>query len=223
MPKIQYTDRINVSNGIKALVYGPAGIGKTRLLATAPAPFIFSAEKGLLSLRKNRVPYVDVSNYKDLVDAFTWAVSSNETKQYHTFGLDSLSDIAEVVLSYEKTQTKDGRQAYGKMQDAMYPLCRMFRDLPNKHVIMIAKQQIEEMGMIKKAVPVMPSNNLQAALPYFWDLVLQMFVGIDNSNGQRYTALHTQEDVTWTAKDRSGNLAPIEYADLNYLFQKAAA
>ena len=50
--KIQYTDDPQIFSGVKCVVYGPAGGGKTRLLATAPSPIILSAEKGLLSLKK---------------------------------------------------------------------------------------------------------------------------------------------------------------------------
>jgi hypothetical protein len=220
--KIQYTSKINASNGIKTLVYGPSGIGKTRLLATAPNPFIFSAEEGLLSLRKQNIPYVDVSNYKDLVDAFTWVMKSNEARQFQTFGLDSLSEIAEVVLTEKKRGTNDGRRAYGQMQDEIMPLCRMFRDIPQRNVVVIGKQQIVEEGMTKKAVPILPSETLKTQMPYFWDLVLHMFVGYDPTAG-RYVGIHTQEDVGWSAKDRSGNLTTIEYPDLSYIFKKAAA
>ena len=38
------------SSGVKVLVYGQAGSGKTTLIRTAPAPLILSAEAGLLSL-----------------------------------------------------------------------------------------------------------------------------------------------------------------------------
>ena len=49
------------------------------------------------------------------------------------------SEIAEVVLSEERARTKDPRQAYGAMADQMQQLIRMFRDLPNKHVVMTSK------------------------------------------------------------------------------------
>lgn len=37
-------------NGVKVLVYGQAGAGKTHLIRTLPHPVILSAEGGLLSL-----------------------------------------------------------------------------------------------------------------------------------------------------------------------------
>lgn len=45
------TDRASISQGVKMLVYGASGSGKTGLCATLPAPLIISAEGGLLRLR----------------------------------------------------------------------------------------------------------------------------------------------------------------------------
>ena len=44
------------SSGVKVLVYGQAGSGKTTLIRTAPAPLILSAEAGLLSLAGTDIP-----------------------------------------------------------------------------------------------------------------------------------------------------------------------
>ena len=48
--KFTTTNQAAQLHGVKALVYGPSGAGKTTLCATAPAPIIISAEAGLLSL-----------------------------------------------------------------------------------------------------------------------------------------------------------------------------
>jgi hypothetical protein len=88
---------------------------------------------------------------------------------------------------------------------------------------MIAKEFLSESGLVKCANPIMPSEKLQAQLPYFFDLVLHMFVGNNPSNGERYTAIHTSSTATWQAKDRSGNLDAIEYPNLAAIFTKAAA
>jgi hypothetical protein len=230
--RILLTSDIKAADGVKAVVYGQSGIGKTVLSASAPTPLVFSSENGLLSLRKHRVPYIDVSTWKELSDAFTWALKSSETRNYQTFVLDSLSDIAEIVLGEEKKANRDPRKAYGNMQDLMYGLIRNFRDLKGKNVTFICKQMTIEDGpglvlggqAIKRKTPIMPSSALQNQLPYFFDLVLHMYhAGIDPATNQVWRAVHTQSSPEWDAKDRSGNLNPIEPADLGYLFKKASA
>jgi len=114
-------------HGVKCLVYGKAGVGKTTLCATAPTPIIFSAEAGLLSLGAHDIPVALIKTIDDLEDAYRWATESHEASQFETVCLDSISEIAEVVLSNAKKTCKDPRQAYGELADRMGVTIRPFR------------------------------------------------------------------------------------------------
>jgi ABC-type lipoprotein export system ATPase subunit len=59
------------ANGVKMLVYGQAGAGKTTLVATLPAPIVLSAEGGLLSIQDANLPYIEISNMESLREAYT--------------------------------------------------------------------------------------------------------------------------------------------------------
>lgn len=225
--QIQYTDKLNLSNGVKGVLYGPSGIGKTRLISTAPRPFVFNAEKGLLSLKQFKIPYVTISTFKELDDAFNWAAKSTEAKNFDTFCLDSLSEIAEVISASERKKNPDARKYVPAASDSIYQLVRAFRDLERKHVVCICKQQLIEMGdlttgSIKCATPLMPGEKLQNNLPYFWDVVLHMTNGV-TVEGKKWEGLHTAATPYYHAKDRSGKLEPLEYPDLTNLFKKAMA
>ncbi len=91
-------------NGLKVLVYGEAGAGKTTLIKTLPKPLILSAEGGLLSLRKENLPFIEIHTVEELRDAAKWLETSAEAKQFESVALDSISEIAEVVLSNEKAR-----------------------------------------------------------------------------------------------------------------------
>ena len=88
---------------------------------------------------------------------------------------------------------------------------------------MVAKEQMVDVGTTKCACAIMPSEKLQAQLPYFFDLVLHMFVGINPQNGVSYSGIHTQSNANWQAKDGSGTLDPIEFPSLGNIFKKAIA
>jgi hypothetical protein len=219
--QVRSTNQITAADGIKCVIYGRSGTGKTYSLASAPAPFILSAEKGLLSLRKLSVAYTEINTYKELTDAYMWVMQSSEAKKFQTYALDSMSEIAEVVLAEELRKTKDPRKAYGEMQQQMYNLIRNFRDLKGKNVVFIAKQMLIEEGqlpVIQRASPLMPSKALQNATPYFFDLILHM--DILKHDGVNYRVLHTCSSLEWDAKDRSGNLNPIEQPDFSAIFKK---
>lgn len=213
------------ANGVKMLVYGAAGSGKTSLIATLPNPVIFSAEGGLLSIADSDLPFIEISDMASITDAYEWLIGADEAKQFQSIALDSISEIAEVVLSAEKKRTVNGklidpRQAYGQMQELMSDLVRAFRDIPGKHVYFSAKveKSSDEMGRVSYA-PSMPGNKMAQALPFYFDEVLALRVE-KGEDGQPVRALMTQSDGLWQAKDRSGKLDAWEMPDLGAIIRK---
>lgn len=208
------------ANGVKVLVYGQAGAGKTSLIKTLPSPIVLSAEGGLLSIQDADLPFIEITSMTDLQEAYKWLTESDDAKAYKSVALDSISEIAEVVLNAEKKATKDPRQAYGAMQEQMADIIRAFRDLPGRHVYMSAKLEKtqDEMGRVLYA-PSMPGNKTGQALPYFFDEVLALRVEKDG-DGNTQRALMCDSDGLWLAKDRSGKLDMWEAPDLSAVFAK---
>lgn len=235
---IQFSSVSHIHNThIKTLVYGGAGLGKTVLCATlGPGTFVISAERGLLSLRRQNLerlfgagnpsicydmPYANIFNAQDLRDVYAWAAQSHEAKKFHTIALDSLSEIAEVVLVNAKAAFKDPRQAYGFMGDTMEGSVRNFRELPY-HVVMTAKMEPmkdELTGQVRFG-PSMPGRRLGPGLPYFFDEVFRIGVASSPDGKAQWRYLQTQPDPQYEAKDRSGALAPLEPPHLSTVFSK---
>ena len=208
------------ANGVKMLVYGNAGTGKTSLIPTLPNPVVLSAEGGLLSIQDANLPYVEVNSYETLMEAYQWLTESDEGKSFDSIALDSISEIAEVVLNHEKKIAKDPRQAYGAMQEQMASIIRAFRDIPGKHVYFTAKceKSQDETGRLLYA-PSMPGNKTGQSLPYFFDEVLALRVEKD-ADGVAQRALMCDSDGIWLAKDRSGKLGAWEAPDLSAIIAK---
>jgi hypothetical protein len=208
------------AQAVKLLVYGQAGAGKTSLIPTLPTPVILSAEGGLLSIADTNLPFIEITSMDDLREAYKWLTSSTEAAEFESVALDSISEIAEVVLNAEKKINKDPRAAYGAMQEQMADIIRGFRDLPGKHVYMSAKLEKtqDEMGRVLYA-PSMPGNKTGQSLPYFFDEVLALRVEKD-AEGNTRRALMTDGDGLWLAKDRSGKLEVWEDADLGEIIKK---
>lgn len=200
-------------------MYGPAGVGKTPLCATAPSPLILSAERGLLSLKRTNTPYIEITGYASLVEAYQWCAGSAEARQFWTYCLDSLSEIAEVVLTEEKRKSKDPRKAYGEVIEQVVMLARAFRDLPGKNVVLVAKEEYskDETSGAVLYQPSMPGNKLGPKLPYFFDEVFRMEY---NPSNRAQRGLHTVGSFQHVARDRSGMLAEYEPCDLTVVFKK---
>jgi len=208
------------AQAVKLLVYGQAGAGKTSLIPTLPKPVILSAEGGLLSIADTNLPFIEITSMQELKEAYQWLTGSAEASEFESVALDSISEIAEVVLNQEKKVNKDPRAAYGAMQEQMADIIRGFRDLPGKHVYMSAKLEKtqDEMGRVLYA-PSMPGNKTGQSLPYFFDEVLALRVEKD-AEGFTRRALMTDGDGLWLAKDRSGKLEVWEDADLGEIIKK---
>ena len=217
------TTKAYAQNGVKVLVYGQSGAGKTTLIKTAPKPIILSAEGGLLSLQDCDIPYIEIHNLDELGEALNFLQQSEEGKKFETVALDSISEIAETVLSESKIGLKDGRAAYGEMNDVMAKVIRSFRDLPNRHVYFSAKidKTTTDTGAVLYA-PSMPGKTLSQQLPYFFDEVLALRVVADK-DGQIQRALQCQSDPLWLAKDRSSRLEMWEPADIGAVIKKISA
>jgi GTPase SAR1 family protein len=209
--KIQSTKDYK-ADSIKAVVYGPAGIGKTVLCSTAPKPIIVSSEAGLLSLSGLDIPYMEVSSLEDLDQAYRTLKGS----EFDTICLDSLSEIAELVLKKLKDNEKDPRQAYLKMAEAMLHFIRNFRDIKQKHVVFITKMETKEDDVgITQHRPILPGQMLPTQLPYMVD---ELFCMVQDKAKARW--LQTESDRNHICKDRSGKLNKMEPPNLTEIFSK---
>lgn len=224
--KIKTTSQLAKLQGCKILVYGFAGAGKTRLLASAPNPLILSAEKGLLSLRKFNIPAWPIESMADFAEAYKYVKGSAEARRFDTIALDSASDIAEVIFADKQKRQKDPRKLYPEVGAAVTSAFRDFRDLTGKNVVFLGKVSYEQDAMGNKFhFPMFPGKALAQAAPYFFDEVFYLYRQ-ENNDGSEYRILRTQPGEGFTAKDRSGSLATLENADpatgggLTYIFNK---
>lgn len=216
--------------GIKVLVYGDAGVGKTKLIGTLPGRvLVASAESGLLSLSssgRDDIMVVEISSIDGLREVYSH-VKGVSPGGYNWVVLDSISEIAEVCLTESKIKLKDPRQAYGAVQDEVGAILRAFRDLP-VNVYFAAKEQRtkdDATGRVSVGIS-MPGTKLGQSVPYLFDEVLRLIVVDDkdaDGNIERVRWLQTANDGKSVAKDRSGLLDAYEEPDLGAVAAKIHA
>lgn len=215
------------SHGIKLLVYGTAGAGKTRLSASMPGKtIILSAESGLLSLRGFDIDTVTIGDMQDLRDAYNMIIESN----YNNVVLDSLTEIAESILEVESSKkTKSGElvglAAYNELYKQVKRLCKAYRDLPGKNVLFTAlvEREKDELSGAVLMQPLLPGKKLTGEIPALFDEVFYLTAAPDKETGVVSRWLQTQRDNKVMAKDRSGALDQYEPADLTHIFNKINA
>jgi phage nucleotide-binding protein len=213
-------------NGVKILVHGGAGTGKTVLsCTTGVSTLLINAEGGLLSVAEapDFIQTTKISTFSDLEDVYDYLVGTDHDFQWVC--LDSISEIAEVVLHQEMQGAKDARQAYGELATTMIELLKKFRDLKNINVYMSCKQTRQEDEDTKVTVyrPALAGKRLTNEIAYLFDEVFssRVFQSEDeDGNQEEVYLLQTNRDAKYECKDRSGCLEMFEQPNLeNILFK----
>lgn len=242
------TSQLAATHGVKAAVFGGAGVGKTALIATAPRPFLIAIEPGLIVLKEANIIRIHGANqpgitYDVPVGKVKYIKDSSPLPQVReilrafqnpglpanawvngidTIGLDSLSQLAEWELMYQMTQTPNGQKAYGEMADNILEIIRDFVCLPDKHCLFTCKQSISDHTGLYSAA--FPGQLLNYHFPHEFDCALQLCVSDGAAAGQVRRWLRTQPDFKNFSKDRTGALDPQgEQPYLYNIFAKISA
>lgn len=214
------------NNGVKGILYGSPGSGKTPILCSAPTPIVFLIEPGTLSVRDRD----DVAGYaprtvKEIDDCIDWVMESKEAKQFESFCFDSLSEMAAVKLQeiQAKSPSMHGLQQYGKAGEWAIKHARRLYYAPKCNIFFNAKQDtsIDGRGMMN---PSYIGKMLPVEVPHLFDIVFhveKINVTIDGRLEER-PAFRTKETAgcQFSCRDRSGALDEFEPADLTYIVEK---
>jgi len=190
--------------GIKILLYGNSGVGKSSQFKYTGKTILISAESGELVLNDaNNVDVIRVKTLADLKEAYLYV--EQNTNKYDTVGIDSLTEVGQMIVADLKkdpefSSMKDGMKLWMKFSEIMLSIAKSFRDLDGINVIITALSESVKNGFDELIMPMIPAKKVQAQLPSLYDEVLYLR---SSENGDR-------EFVTNPAKDRSGKLEPVE-------------
>lgn len=219
--KLTTTGELAAASGVKAIIYGGAGCGKTPLLLTAPNPVYVAIERGQVSLQGSNIPAIEAFTLPQFYETLAWLDKSEESKQFDTIYVDSMSAMAQLVLEEELSKTSksgakvDGKAAYGEMANRVMKSINFFNNIQNKHVVLLGHQTI---GTEKSRV-LWPGNNIDAQIPHKFDCVWHLGNHDVPNKGMTYS-LQCRETPEIFARTRFNHCADFEPPNLTYLFNK---
>lgn len=213
---------IACQSGVKALVYGPPGSGKTPIAATAPNPVLLAIEPGLLSMRGSNIATWEAPTVAKIEEFFSWLFGSAEASQFDTVCVDSISEYAELVLGEElaKPENKHAMQAYGEMSRRVMPNIMKLYYMKQKHMYLICKECHKDNDEKQKLHPYFPGKDLGIKIPHLYDSIWYLSKTQVPGIPTPTLAFRTQGTYNITARDRSGMLAEFEPPNLTDIFNK---
>jgi len=233
--KVQTVDSFIESHGIKMLITGESGVGKTRsaisLKESGFKPLIVSAESGVLSLQGSGIPMIDIARNDDgkeipmekrfdrLGEVFKWLKLGQ--KDYDTVMLDSLTEVNQTLmasLNAKYPDRKDSLPKYGENSETMLKLVRAFRDLPY-HVVIVSLSEVEKDDIGRRFTTASVIGKVANFLPSLMDEVLNLQIFQDD-HGKVTRRFQCSPSGQIVCKDRSGKLDAYEPADLGKIFLK---
>lgn len=202
------------SFGAKCLIYGPPGSAKTPIINTATRPVLLATEPGLLSMRTSNVPTWVAPTKARIDEFFKWFELSAEAKNYDTLAIDSTSQMCNIAL--DESNSKHGLAQYGDMADYVYPYLKRLYYMREKHMYLIAKEELTSDG---KRRPSFPGKFMPAEVPHLYDCILRLAITPVPNIGETL-AFRCNGTIDIVARNRTGTLADFEPPDFTALVNK---
>jgi hypothetical protein len=207
-----------INQGYTILVYGEAGTGKTHDIQYLNNPIVISAEGGLLTLNDKDIPFVEVANWTDFLNALQY-VFTEETLKDKTICIDSLSVLSDYCyMHYLKLNNDNQLKAY-QMVSEKFPAVIEKLQKKQRNVYLISQLDVEkdDNGVIIKYRPLIKGKASSTKIPHIVDFIFCK--KIVNSDGKLQRVLLTGLDNKHELKSRV-KLAKNHYADISEVFNE---
>jgi phage nucleotide-binding protein len=179
-----------VSKNLKALLYGPSGVGKTYLATSVNNAVVLDLEKGSASASNKDIDVIPVDNAKIFKEALEWIKTTN----YDTVVIDSLTRYSEmlfVALSKLYPDKRDSMKLWGDFDIVSRQRLEDILAIDKNIIVTTLEEQINDGGMLRK-FPMYKANKFKMMIPSYFDLVIHI---VTDENGERVLISEPTDDA----------------------------
>jgi len=212
---------------IKMLVWGDFKSGKTVFAGTAPKPYFFDLDNGMLSLANHKPPiefetYVGEAGYRSFKQDLNKVIKRDDIE---TIVIDSLSSLQDLTMgNIQRVNGSYGNapqiQEYGlymvRMRKFLFDLVAI-----DKHVILTAHEQIFQDGITQEVfiTPLIYGKNMPRRMGMWFDEVYHTETERDKEGNINYW-LRTKPSRKHNCGSRLNCLDELEVPDFKVILEK---
>ena len=156
MALIKKAAELEINSAIKMMIYGQAGMGKTTLALSAPAPLLIDFDGGVKRVNMNHLQGVDI------VQVNTWAevnqLFGEDLSPYQTIVIDTIGKMMDFIISYKCGSKQPSIRDWGGINQEFQSFTRNLSNL-GKNIIFVAHRDSRKSGDDTVFIPALREKN----------------------------------------------------------------
>lgn len=180
---IKKSHELALPEGIKMMIYGQAGMGKTTYALSAPRPLLLDFDGGVNRVNLNHlkdVGIVQVSSWADMQ-----ALLKEDLREYQTIVVDTVGKMMDAIISYKCGTKQPQLRDWGGINQEFANFNRALSDL-KKNVVYVAHRADRKEGDETVFVPSFRSKNYNDIVT---ELDLLGYMETKSENGVVYRSI----------------------------------
>lgn len=146
MSLIKKAEELTIPTTIKMMIYGQAGVGKTTLALSAPAPLLLDFDGGVNRLNAAHVEGVDtvqVQSWNDIKQLLTQEVSA--LAPYQSIVVDTVGKMMDYIITFKCGTNQPSIRDWGGINQEFTWFTRALSSL-GKHLVFVAHRDTRKEG-----------------------------------------------------------------------------
>ena len=180
MSLIKKSNEIAIQRNVKMMVYGQAGMGKTTLALSAPAPLLLDFDNGVKRVNNAHlveVGIVQITNWQEVMTLLT--TEQADLAPFGTIVVDTIGKMMDFIIAYRCGGRNPRVQDWGVINSDFKWFVNALSSL-NKHIIFVAHRDTRKEGDDTVFVPALREKSYNSIVT---ELDLLGYLEMKNENG----------------------------------------